>query len=805
MKRMIVSLTLVLLIACSTQSPPEQQLSLPSVEIDTSITPPVRSLPGFTGNTSRPVASVTGPDGTQAEFVENELWMATDNQAELTAFLDRWQGEILQSFEPEDFNLPNLTPQYLVRVNTSAADTTQLAADLRELDETATGNHSVSSLAAQQLLAAGAREATNGLNVGMNWVASGEQIRNRSSREAPAGSSLGGVTYDPNAFTWPSHSVDSNQDIGVAEAWRALELAGQSGNRVKIAILDMGFHVDADVPSGFIAISNVPLVNPVETENLLSCGGGSECPWHGTNVLSAAMAVPDNDYGSAGSAGVVGDAVMVFTSYDFFTTITALGAARAAGAKIANMSYGAPVPDYLAWSVLPFEGVTAALRATGMLLFAAAGNDGKNVDAERCFIVCWEKTWYTPCENAGVICVGGINANATSRANGSNYGKKQVDIFAPYTLWLGPDPDSPDNRVQNKSGTSFSAPFTAGIAALIWAADPGLSADNVETILLNTAHSSSDDEVGRYVNAYDAVLEALGNVAPVIDVFAIDDGEAFTVPLNLTQNWSASVTDLEDGQNCCTLTWQSSTDGILGTGAAIQPAFTSTGSRVISVSAEDSDGAVGRVSFTVTVVNTAPTVTLTKPTAETEIFEGTPASLSATSFDLNEPDAKLECSALVWTSSVVSDAFPVTGCDVEVTFDSTGERTLTVTGSDPQGQSASDSVVITVLEAPVNLPPLVRITSPESDASISPNAPIDLAGTAIDAEDDTPFTFEWTAALNGADAVTIGSTPGLTWTPSDTFDFSGEGSYELRLQFNVTDSQDNTGSDFVVFEFIIIN
>jgi serine protease len=72
---------------------------------------------------------------------------------------------------------------------------------------------------------------------------------------------------------------------------------------------------------------------------------------------------------------------MVYTLYDFFTSITALGEARLRGARIANMSYGAPVPWYLGWSVLPFEAATAAFRGTGMLLFAAAGNEGRDVDA----------------------------------------------------------------------------------------------------------------------------------------------------------------------------------------------------------------------------------------------------------------------------------------------------------------------------------------------------------------------------------------------------------------------------------------
>jgi serine protease len=782
-----------------------QQRPLPPIDlaVDPTITPPIAALPGFEDGAPRPVASVTGDDGTQAEFVANEVWLQSDDEREVQDFLARWQGQILRTFEPDDHGLSELPTQYLIRIDAAGADTSRLSADLRALDPHATGSHKVSSQAGLELIAATSQEAASGLQVGMNWVGGGSAFRTKSSLEAPSGGALAGVVYRQNAFDWPSHDVGSNQDIGVAEAWRALDLAGKLTNRIKLAVLDMGFQPDDDWRSNYEAISNVPFQAAIGTENLLECGGGP-CPWHGTSVVSAAMALPDNRYGGAGPGGPVADPIVVFTLYDFFTSTTALGAARLHGARIANMSYSAPVPWYLGWSVLPFEAATAAFRASGMLLFASAGNEGKDVDAEGCTLrVCWERTWYTPCENAGVICVGGLAGNSTNKAGGSNYGGDQVDIFAPFTLWLGPDPDSPDNQAHVRQGTSFSSPFTAGVAALIWAADPGLGADEVEEILITTAHRNADSRVRRHVNALAAVRAVLGNVPPSITFPSLQDGS--TLPLNLLLSLDASVTDFEDASPCCTIVWSSNIDGALGSGRSVQHAFTTPGSRTLTVRATDSRGATSVVSVNVTIVNALPRAAISKPLPGDEALRTVPFVLRGRADDFNEPGGSLDCNNLTWTSSVPSDPFPVTGCELEVTFVSNGTRTLTLTATDPQGASDTAEVSLGVIDPPPDLPPFVQVSSPEDHGLYPIDEPITLSGTAIDPEGATPLSFQWTVKLNDLAPIVVGNAPAIQWTPSDTYDFRGEGTYVIQVSLRVTDPQGNTGTDFVVLEFSIIN
>jgi hypothetical protein len=799
------SLTIVLVLAAC-NSAPSRSPGLVTIAVDPSLDPAAPSLPEL-GGEPRPVAVLETDDGERAEFVANELWVSTPDRAALDALLDRWDGEVLLEIDPVASGVGGLDPQYLVRIDVARADASGLSDDLASLLSDATGSASVSSDEGLGLLAAAAGEATAGGAVGVNWIGSGGQlapqdVRDRTLAEAPSGPSLGGTGYDPNPFAWPTHDVGSPQDIGVAEAWRALDLAGRLEPGIDVAILDMGFQPDDDTPDDYIAISKVPFMAPTGSENLLDCGG--PCPWHGTNVMSAAFALPDNGYGSAGPGGPVAEPILVYTLYDFFTSITALMDARLLGADIANMSYGAPVPDYLSWSVLPFETATAALRATGMLLFAAAGNDGKNVDAERTAFgvgLGFEKTWWTPCENAGVICVGGLFTNSLSRASGSNYGSEQVDLFAPYTLWLGPDPSAPDNAVRAMNGTSFSSPFAAGVAALIWAADPTLSAGEVEDILLDTAKPSPDDQVGRVVDALGAVQEALGNVAPAIEVLRPDPGDE--IQLNLAITLDAVVEDFEDGTNCCEVAWRSDVDGALGDGRFVQTSFATLGPRTLTVEAVDSQGARSSASVDVTVVNSAPTVEITKPLAGDDVFQGVPVVLRGSSFDLNEPGTSLDCASLAWTS----DGFTSTlqGCEVEATFPALGSWTLTLTGTDPQGASATASVDVAVQEPPPDLPPTVRITNPENLEIVGRSEEIVLTADVADPEGQTPVTLTWTVSLNGLPEIQVGTGNNVPWTPSDTYDFSEENLYVVTITATAEDPSGNTASDFVQLEWRVIN
>jgi len=117
-----------------------------------------------------------------------------------------------------------------------------------------------------------------------------------------------------------------------------------------------------------------------------------------------------------------------------------------------------------------------------VLLVHAAGNESKNSDTSLSF----PNREFTN----GTIAKNWIQVGACAYKPGknliaefSNYGVKQVDLFAP-----GVDIYStvPDGKYQTMSGTSMASPAVAGAAALIRGYFPELTAVEVRDVLMRT-------------------------------------------------------------------------------------------------------------------------------------------------------------------------------------------------------------------------------------------------------------------------------------------------------------------------------
>ena len=159
------------------------------------------------------------------------------------------------------------------------------------------------------------------------------------------------------------------------------------------------------------------------------------------------------------------------------------------GANVINMSFGKGFsPEKAAVD----EAVKYA-DSKGVLMVHAAGNDGENL-AEK-------PSFPTPAYLSGGRPNNWIEVGASSwkgldslAASFSNYGKAQVDVFAPGVDILS---TVPGGGYERESGTSMAAPVVSGLAAMLMSYFPNLSAADVKRIILDSATRYADQKVAR--------------------------------------------------------------------------------------------------------------------------------------------------------------------------------------------------------------------------------------------------------------------------------------------------------------------
>ena len=257
------------------------------------------------------------------------------------------------------------------------------------------------------------------------------------------------------------------RQIGAPQAWD-VTLGSRS---VIVAVVDTGVvwtHPDlqanvwtnqVDGTHGYDFVDGD--TNPTETD--------PSGVYHGTGVSGVIAAVTDNGQWIAGTAQVSVMPVRALGSNgqgSSFNTSEAIRWAADHGAKIINLSlgtnetFGGPTDIELAinyaWS-------------KGALIVAAAGNAGSG-------------TLDYPARLPNVVSVAAIDETGL-RASFSNYGPG-LDLSAPGDRILTLDGT---NGIQYLRGTSFSAPFVSGAAALLLSVDRNLTNVDLWNILNSTA------------------------------------------------------------------------------------------------------------------------------------------------------------------------------------------------------------------------------------------------------------------------------------------------------------------------------
>ncbi|CAM1372180.1 Peptidase S8 [Tenacibaculum litoreum] len=241
---------------------------------------------------------------------------------------------------------------------------------------------------------------------------------------------------------------------------------------------------------------------------------------HGSHVSGIIGATRNNDKGMNGVANVKIMAVRSVSDGDEYDKDVALGIRYAVdnGAKVINTSFGKGFSPNKEWV---YDAIKYA-ASKDVLIVNAAGNDGKNIDVEKTFPNDAPDLTNEIADNFLTIGAMSANYDKTLPANFSNYGKKNVDVFAPGVQVYS---TTPDNEYKKFNGTSMASPAAAGVAALVRSYYPELTASQVKHILMNSGTKidlevvkpGTRDEMvpfselsvsGRVVNAYNAVRMA---------------------------------------------------------------------------------------------------------------------------------------------------------------------------------------------------------------------------------------------------------------------------------------------------------
>ncbi|HKS17908.1 MAG TPA: S8 family serine peptidase [Bradyrhizobium sp.] len=262
------------------------------------------------------------------------------------------------------------------------------------------------------------------------------------------------------------------------------------GMNVTIAVIDSG--IDTRHPE---------LANTIADS--FDALGSKEGPHvHGTGIAGA-IAAHARLMGSAPEARILAIRAFASTSggaeSSSYIIIKSLNYAVLHGAQIVNMSFAGPKDPLIERGIV-------ATAERGVLMIAAAGNAGPKSPP------------LYPAANPNVIAVSGTDSQdrlfqASNRGSHIALSAPGTDVFLP----------APDQKYQMTSGTSFSAAYVSGVAALILERNPALKPNEVRAILVGTARDlgapGRDDLFGAgEADAFAAVTAAAG--APPVPVAA---------------------------------------------------------------------------------------------------------------------------------------------------------------------------------------------------------------------------------------------------------------------------------------------
>jgi subtilisin family serine protease len=223
---------------------------------------------------------------------------------------------------------------------------------------------------------------------------------------------------------------------------------------------------------------------------------------HGTGTTGVIAAGADDGIGVAGIASpssVVEAKVLNAQGAGTYASVASgLDYAAAQGARIVNVSIGGGFSQAMLDAINAHPNTLYVIAAGN----SAVDNDGAAAERFPCALPA-----------ANIVCVAATDVNDTL-ASFSNWGASSVDLGAPGVWIYGPTIGSA-SAMDYWSGTSFSAPMVAGVAALLAAHDPTISVAQLKSVLMTSGDAdpalAGKTVSGRRLNALGA-LNALASL-----------------------------------------------------------------------------------------------------------------------------------------------------------------------------------------------------------------------------------------------------------------------------------------------------
>ena len=282
--------------------------------------------------------------------------------------------------------------------------------------------------------------------------------------------------------------------IQLSKAWDLV--AGSP--KIKMAVVDMDFDLNFVDLEGVFDLNLSKDFSGSNFSNMTSDAGYVQ---HGTMVSGLIAA---NTTNPIGSVGIVPNASLVAIN------IAGIGDAKIdieeviryavdSGARVVNGSFGYnSIGDE---DLVKLKRAIAYAREKNVILVFSAGNYFDNLDIKGPF---YPASLTTEFDN--VVSVGGSNS-LDQVSHASDYGKKNVDLFAPgERIIIGAKTD--DYKLSD--GTSEASPIAAGVVALMIQANPNLKPAQLKQLLLSSVDKKDSLKSycvsGGRLNAYKAVL-----------------------------------------------------------------------------------------------------------------------------------------------------------------------------------------------------------------------------------------------------------------------------------------------------------